>query len=274
MNYFEKAKDESGFIDKRLYFIICGLLLISYVSVFLLSEMSSSDANIENIIQPSPEQEAIENIGENSIDEQLNAINSQNLQDNINNENDPLANQELPPPQSPTPTQNQPSSQANLPTAPINTIPSFTFTKPSPAQPAQNTPPPTNNTNNQQNSVSPLQSVADSKAITEIGAINTALLSYNIQNGKYPTATTNKQCGQITANSPFALAIQGLVPRIDWNRGSYFYGVDDISNPQEYVLGIVLNNSSDRILNTDYDNDRLQGWQCDCDDPSYCTSSL
>ena len=86
---------------------------------------------------------------------------------------------------------------------------------------------------------------------------------YN-ETGKYISASSFPGIGQpmTCGGATFINSIPG-----DPTSGEYFYGVDNDSNPQKYVLGAKLESISNMALDSDTDG---TVYTVDCSDPVYC----
>ena len=104
----------------------------------------------------------------------------------------------------------------------------------------------------------------DARRLADIRQVALGLeFCYN-ETGKYVSASSFPNIGQALAcgGTTFINAVPG-----DPKGGEYFYGVDNDSNPQKYVLGAGLESTSNPSLGTDTDG---TVYTIDCADPVYC----
>lgn len=104
----------------------------------------------------------------------------------------------------------------------------------------------------------------DAKRLADIRQIALGLeFCYN-ETGKYVSASAFPAIGQslTCGGATFINGVPG-----DPKGGEYFYGVDNDTNPQKYVLGTTLETMANSALDSDTDG---TVYTIDCGDPTYC----
>jgi len=104
----------------------------------------------------------------------------------------------------------------------------------------------------------------DARRLADVRQIALGLeFCYN-ETGKYISTSAFPGIGQpITCGgTTFINSVPG-----DPKGDEYFYGVDNDSNPQKYVLGTVLESGTNTALDSDSDG---TVYTIDCNDPVYC----
>ena len=124
----------------------------------------------------------------------------------------------------------------------------------------------------------------DARKITNIRAMQTALLQHKIITGSYPVGHKSRAgtCIRVSYDTELRNSLSEYVPYFDWDNASeYIYGTNSTNNPTEYVLGVTLADKGQNVLNIDVDNKDLikVPWnECNCGGPSndsvYCISSM
>ena len=104
----------------------------------------------------------------------------------------------------------------------------------------------------------------DAKRISDVRQLSLALQLYREDNSQYPADI------YATSSPAFFPDYLRIVPTDPNTAANYSYGVDSASNPQDYVLGAVLE-SSNTALNADVDG---TVFSVSCADPTYCTQPL
>ena len=110
------------------------------------------------------------------------------------------------------------------------------------------------------------QSARDTKRISDMRSATLALELFFAQNGEYPAATASATCENFSVNLNGDLAQTFDDPSAG---ASYQYAVDDIADPQDYVVLATLEDAGNTALTSANDQD-LTVLGCVCDDPAYC----
>ena len=107
----------------------------------------------------------------------------------------------------------------------------------------------------------------DKQKIANMRKIQTALWRYESVNGYLPPGKKNRHCGTFV-DLNMREYLEDYLPGFHWDKEiDYFYGVNSIQKPTEYLLGVHLSSSDHSVLDDDIDDGDIKSWQyCHCYD--------